>query len=229
MIIIGVLLYKRPEYTKRMFSAIAKLKGLENCRIICNIDPGFEEVTAQAMNWTLTPIDILVNNKNLGCNKNMLSLCDRCFSADADAVTIIEDDVEISSDWLQFCSNPEFKRLNIDAITAYRKHTEVPELNLSDYTLGNTWGTWGWYSWKDKYYKWRWVFEENPDNALSWDTALCRHYFHKQNQATIVTPVLGRSFNFGKKDGTYCFSEAEYYRANWTRYYYNGTQIIETD
>lgn len=228
MIIIGVLLYKRSDYTRRCFEAIAKLRGIENCRLICNIDPYYEDVVKHAYNWTKTPIDILVNSKRLGCNKNMFSLCERCFAADdGDGVTVIEDDIEISSDWLEFCTNPIFRRINVDAVSAYQKHDSKPNIDLQGYSRSNRWGTWGWYSWKEKYYKWRHVFEENGDNGLSWDTALCRNYFFKQNQETIINPVLSRSFNYGKDEGTYCSSHELYYRDNFTRYYWNGEQLIE--
>lgn len=228
MIIIGCLLYKRPAYTERMFSAISKLRGLENCRIIVNIDPYYKDVIKQAYEWTLTPIDILVNKNQLGCNKNMFSLCERCATADdGSGFTIIEDDIEISSDWLEFCTKPEFRRMGIDAVCAYQRHDTKPEIDLNGYTKSNQWGTWGWYSWANKYYKWRHVFEENTDNNLSWDTALCRNYFYKQNAETIIYPKLGRSFNMGKDLGTYCYSHDVYYRDNFTRYFYNGDALVE--
>ena len=223
--IILVILYRRPEYTERCLNAIAKLQGIENCKLFFQIDPGYEEVYKHAFNWTLTESEIFINKERLGCNGNVYTGLERAFYND-EQVLVIEDDVEIASDFIKFAEPFKYDR-SVNVVSAYRRHLQMPELDLSGYKQQHQFEVWAWMSWRNRYYKFRDCFETNKVNSMSWDTHLNYCYFLKTEKPTVIVPNVGRSFNFGKDLGTFCSSEALYYRDNYTKYHWNGKELSE--
>ncbi len=218
--IILITAYSRPKYTKRCLDALSKVRGIEKCQLFFQNDWGGGcGSLREAYEWTACPISIVLNKSNLGCNGNALAGLTRAFEAD-EMVGLIEDDIEVSPDWLEFIQRPEFRSPDINAISTFRNHQKPPEMDRDGYERSNDFVAWGWATWRDKFEKFKHLWNDLPSD-VSWDHRLRADFFsHHPN--SVIRPKLGRSFNYGKENGTYCASIDEYYENNYTNYWSEG-------
>lgn len=215
--IILCILYRRASYTARCLQSISKMHGIENCKLYFQIDPGWQAVIRQAYNWKACPKSVVINKERLGCNKNIYAGLERAFN-DSDTVMVMEDDVEIYPDFLEFANREDWKNdESINAVRAQVKHAE-PILNpdWAGFARTTDFCPWGWLSWRRSWEKFRHCWADN--DVYSWDWCL-HHTFFTNNPDSVIRPLVGRASNYGSLDGTYCQTEAEFYQNNFTPYW----------
>ncbi len=209
MIIVSVL-YNRPDYTRLSLQHLAAVRGIEKVTVFFQIDPWNNDVIKQAYEWTASPSSILINKERLGCNRNIFKGLERAFQED-DTVGVIEDDVLVSKDWLEFVQRPEFA--DATAVCTFRKHFEpIVNPDWQGYETTTNFCPWGWVTWRKTWEKIKQHWSD--DDVVSWDTAVHRSGV----MSDVIFPLVSRTFNCGVI-GTYCTSEEEYMRDNFSPYW----------
>lgn len=166
--IICILAYNRPEYLTKVVDSLKKAKGIENYPIICSVDGGDKnqqlaiESVIQESNLGM---EYILHEDNKGCAGNMGYLLSWAFNEKkADRVIVIEEDVIVSEDALEFLSfcldkyenDKRFFSIGLGRYPDYKKESLGIMFKDCNYNTDNTkqvnlngwFMCWGWATWK---------------------------------------------------------------------------------
>lgn len=188
--VILVILYNRPEYTIKCLEHLAKVDGIQTQKILFQIDCCNQNVIDQAQAWNKS--SIMINDKHLGCNGNTYAGLERAFNED-DTVAVVEDDVLVSTDWLNFVNKPEFK--DSFAICPFRKHINKPVMELERYSKIDRFCSWGCVLYRRSWEKIKSIWTDEAWSRRINNSGVV-------DKGSIIQPAIGRSINIGSSGGT---------------------------
>lgn len=220
--IITMTLWKRPEYTKRVFDALEKCEGIENYTLIVCIDPGCDEVVSIVGRAAFCAIDLVLNPKRLDCPRNTRQALSRGFEQ-SDFVVHIEDDTVPAPDALRFfeyCAERYREDQTVFTVCAYNKENPPPE----DYyrLFRNKWFIpWMFAVWKD-----RWdLIKDKFDFGRGGFGINMNKYFRGDRYE--IRPRLARCQNIGRRNGRYCPSPKFHTLKQWNKYWAGRYELPE--
>jgi len=205
-----------------MLDRLAQVRGIENCTVHFQIDWCDDQrlrdaVFDLATNWTASKLAIFISQSHLGLNDNIFTGLDRAFNDD-DHVLIVEDDVTLYHDSLEFVCRPEFEAAK--AVCLHRRHETMPELDWDGWEYKPGFNAWGWALRRKAWEEIRPLFprEDRKEGPCSWDWRLSDDYFHK-HENSLIFPKIGRSFNIGIDNGTHHHGYTHWMKCIYTRYW----------
>jgi GNT-I family len=201
--------WRRPEYTKRVFSAINECIGIEKYNIAVFAEPD-ANVVEVANNWkpNCKKYNLHVNPQRLGCGPNIYQALESGFKTD-DYVIMVEDDIVLAKDALLYFEHckQEYKNDNsVFTVCGYAKNK--PDRNLNHTIQKVSWFTpWGWATWSNRWQEMQ-ASKDKLSNIkpeeLSWDIVTNHQIRNKRFQ---IEPFLSRTQNIGAELGAYCPSK----------------------
>jgi hypothetical protein len=146
--IITMTTYRRPDYTRQVLDALARCRGIGNCRLLVACEPGHPEVVAAFNGWDACYIHLKVNEKRRGLNKNTRTVLSRALELQPDYLLHIEDDTVLSPDALeyyQWALNESRKHADVFSVAGYNKPDKPPAPADVKLAAKRKWFTcWGW-------------------------------------------------------------------------------------
>lgn len=218
MKIIASCHYNRPFYSKQCFEHLSKCKGIENYTMVIGVEPGNQEVIDLCRGINFCDYLLQINETRLGCNKNIGATMGRAFNW-ADYVIMVEDDILLSPDALQYFEQMECcKADDIGFITGYNKLNYLTE-NTHKVSKRRWYHPWLWATWRDRFHyftqKGAWSVDEP-----SWD------YWVNDVKYSEIYPELSRSQNIGAELGVHV-PNAQWHRENHYLEYWAGQVELE--
>lgn len=210
---IAISAYNRPEYSRRSLAAILGAKGYspEKYAIYCSIDcdengETNDEVFSLYARHGFTHS---ITKKKLGCNYNVKRALDIAWEDNPDFVLLIEDDIIISDDALQYVewAAKKYKDdLSVRTVGLWKSKngwdfskplskSEMFKINEQVWFTCWGWGTWG-DRWKEMKDTWT---TGNDSHKTSWDVVLYNHLKERKE----VVPSISRAYNCGEFGGTH--------------------------
>lgn len=198
-------LWRRPEYTKRVFDSISQCFNIEKYTVLAFSEPDCQEVVDLAKKYHFPcKYSLTVNPSKLGCTKNIHQALKAGFDQD-DFVILIEDDILLSKDALRYfehCNTNYKNDANVFTVCGYTKN--IPKEKSHHVIKKVPWFTpWGWATWTNRWEEIDAVISKPNEQRLSWDIITN----HSRKNRTQIEPLLSRTQNIGAKLGTYCPSE----------------------
>lgn len=170
--VIAITLYRRPEQTRELLSALHRCWGIEDYRVIISCDYNDEhrdacdEVKRMAHNFLKFHAeerggtgDLSIHDPRLGVDLNKLFILPKAFEHSEYAI-FLEDDTPPARDALRFfeaCDSMFRGDESVISISGYNRYLEEEEhrrvLAEEPYLLdrGGQFTPWGWATWKDRY------------------------------------------------------------------------------
>ena len=210
---IAISAYNRPEYSRRSLAAILGAKGYspEKYAIYCSIDcdengETNDEVFSLYARHGFTHS---ITTKKLGCNYNVKRALDIAWEDNPDFVLLIEDDIIISDDALQYVewAAKKYKDdLSVRTVGLWKSKNGwdfSKPLSKSEMFKINeqVWFTcWGWGTWSDRWKEMKDTWTTgNDSHKTSWDVVLYNHLKERKE----VVPSISRAYNCGEFGGTH--------------------------
>jgi hypothetical protein len=210
---IAISAYNRPEYSRRSLAAILGAKGYSRkkynifCSIDCDENGEINEDVYSVYSSIEYPMSIRASMEKLGCNKNVRSALDIAWEDNPDFVLMIEDDVVISDDALQYIEWAAEKYKNDQSVRTiglwgYENKPEVPVSlkNAGKVKRQNFFTCWGWGTWSDRWseIKENWT-TGNDSHDTSWDVVMSQNLGDRVE----ILPAISRAYNCGDDFGTH--------------------------
>lgn len=200
---LSLVLWRRPEYTKRVLDSLSRCDGISSYIIIIGIDgEGSEEVVKLARAVSFCPTLILLHNQHKGCNLNTKLTLMYAFQH-FDYVIHLEDDTPLAPDGLRFF---EWARQfgNDPAIYTVSGWGLLPKPPSSKDDPAKAvrrghYSCWTWATWKDRWQEMQQGWTTGDDQNASWDYRVGEL---RGNRAQIQ-PVVSRTINIGAELGTH--------------------------
>jgi Methyltransferase domain len=233
---IAITLYRRPDYTAKLFANLAQCYDIENYAVYisCDYDEAHKDdclaVRRMAFQFGQEGFakssHIMTNNPRLGIDLNKLAVLPEAFES-SDFVILLEDDTPPAQDALRYfeAMNQMFKDdPSVMSISGYNRYTEEEEhrrvLAEERYHLdrGEQFTPWGFGIWKDRYEtvvgmdgeKYKAATGDNANGLF--DHNFCRWMNEHPGHYTIY-PVMPRTNHTGADRAEHTPSE-EYLREN---------------
>ena len=208
---IAISAYNRPEYSRRSIAAIFGAKGFSHekhrifCAMDCNADGSFNQEVFNIYEFFGIVPDVAEQKR--GCNYNVKRALELAWEDNPDFVLMIEDDIIISDDALQYIEWAARKYKNDHSVNTIGLwgHDNKLSLPLSSKDYGkamrkNYFSCWGWGTWKDR---WEEMFATwttgNDSHETSWDVVLSKHL----GEMDEILPAISRAYNCGEQGGTH--------------------------
>ncbi len=185
--LIAITLFRRPDLTASLFSALKKCYGLDDYAVLisCDVDEQYlgdcnqvVELATEFLHERKQLTQLHVNSPRLGVDLNKLFLLPKAFEL-SNYVIFLEDDTPPAQDALRFfeACNQKYKNdPTVVSVSSYNRYLATEEharvLAQEPYAMdqGNGFCPWGWAMWRDRYektmgtgeaYKERWKDEVN--------------------------------------------------------------------
>jgi len=189
---VAVVIYKRPEETKRLYVELAKIKP-KRLYVIADAPKTPEDESACDQAWSIAThpnwsCDIHKNrsSENLGCRNRVSSGLNWLFEHETEAI-ILEDDL---------VPHPDFFRFAAELLERYRNNQDIWHISgnnhqngirrtTNSYTFSKHTHCWGWATWKRAWSKYEadmhsWpTFRESNELKKLCSDPLEREYFTK--------------------------------------------------
>lgn len=208
---IAISAYNRPEYLQRCISALYGAKGFSSkkysifCAMDCYENGSFnQEVFDVFTSYNLFPY---IMEEKSGCNYTIKKTLELAWDDNPDFVLMIEDDIIISDDALQYIEWAAEKYKNDPSVRTIGLwgHDDQPSLPVSPKDHGkvmrqNYFTCWGWGTWKDRWegMKATWTTGDDSHNT-SWDVVMSSHL----GERVEILPAIARAYNCGENGGTH--------------------------
>lgn len=203
-IIIASIGYKRPEYLKESLDAIMAMDNMDApIRIFLDLLPDntlHPEVYALAKSYSP---HVLFPKDKQGCNGTIKSALAHCFSIGADAVLVVEDDIILSVDALNYVKwalTHHGDKPSVRNITLWESLHPFPDQNKV-VMQKRKFTCWGWVALKREWpaMEKAWTTDRHDTHEGSWDVVMESHLGGRYELA----PTVSRARNIGEKDGTH--------------------------
>lgn len=166
--VIAITLYRRPEYTQKLFDALTQCYGIEDYEVFISCDYNLDyledcrkcqDIAKEFAENRDAPTNIWVHEPRLGIDLNKLFILPKAFEV-SDYVIFLEDDTIPSRDALRYFEwGRQFQNdQSVVAICGYERYHDIPYHNLvlqyQPYAVirkPKTFSSWGWALWKDRY------------------------------------------------------------------------------
>ncbi len=192
---ITLIAYNRPDYLKEVISALSQVKGIEDYRLFCGIDPGCPKVVEMCRNIDFVESEIVVNPARFGVNYNNRRIIQHAFSKGSGFVVAVEDDIVLSRDALSLCNwfhdwenRDAFLLMNLFAGDS---SNETP-LRVES---RRHFCPWGWCVTKQKYEEW--IQPAWMRDTRGWDFSI-NQLIEREPSLKVLTPTLSRTRNIGR-------------------------------
>lgn len=193
----------RPKYSKACIDAMKQSIGIENYHVLFYVEPVNDEVIDIIRSCDLDKT-VVVNSHVNGININQKQCGLHAFLL-SNYVILIEDDVLISKDALQFFefANERYKNdLGVFSVTGYNREYTLPSPKDYYTVFRRKWyHPWGVAAWRRS---WNYLLNRNWKGS---DLDITGYDCYE------IYPVLSRCQNIGIKNGFHNMSE-EFYRTN---------------
>jgi GR25 family glycosyltransferase involved in LPS biosynthesis len=208
---IAISAYNRPEYSQRSLAAIFGAKGFtpEKYRIFCALDCYADGSFNQNVYNIYQFFGVIpdVAEQKRGCNYNVKKALELAWEDNPDFVLMIEDDIIISDDALQYIEWAAEKYKNDYSVHTIGLwgHDKQPSLPVSQKEHGkvmrqNYFTCWGWGTWKDRWEEMLATWTTGDDShETSWDVIVSSHL----GEMDEILPVVSRAYNCGEYGGTH--------------------------
>ena len=208
---IAISAYNRPEYSQRSIAAIFGAKGFAPdkyrifCAIDCHADGSFNQEVYNIYQFFGVIPDVAEQKR--GCNYNVRRALELAWEDNPDFVLMIEDDIIISDDALQYIewAAEKYKDdYSVHTIGLWG-HDNQPSLPISPKDYGkvmrqNYFTCWGWGTWRDRWGEMFATWTTGSDHRdTSWDVVISKHL----GEMDEILPVISRAYNCGEHGGTH--------------------------
>jgi len=208
---IAISAYNRPEYSQRSIAAIFGAKGFNPqkyrifCAMDCHKDGSFNRDVYNIYEFFGIIPDVAEQKR--GCNYNVKRALELAWEDNPDFVLMIEDDIIISDDSLQYIEWAADKYKNDHSVHTIGLwgHDKGPSLPVSEKDYGKvmrqTYFTcWGWGTWKDRWKEMLATWTTGDDShETSWDVIVSSHL----GEMVEILPAISRAYNCGEHGGTH--------------------------
>lgn len=211
---IAISAYNRPEYSQRSIAAIFGAKGFtpEKYRIFCAMDCHADGSYNKEVYNIYKFFGVLpdVAEKKRGCNYNVKQALELAWDDSPDFVIMIEDDIVISDDALEYIEwaaekykdDPSVRSIGLwghdDGIG--NPGSPVSEKDYGMAMRQNYFTCWGWGTWRDRYDEMNETWTTGDDSHdTSWDVIVSSHL----GERVEILPAISRAYNCGEHGGTH--------------------------
>lgn len=182
--------YNRPQCTKKCIEYLERCIGIEDYIVLFHVEPCMTEIVDIISKSNLNK-KVVINTSLLGLWKNKKKAINNGFN-NSDFVIVIEDDVLLSKDALQYFdwARDKFEQdESVVTVTAY--NSEKVGINPYEVKKRNWYNSTAWAIWKNRY--------EKLVNWNGQDKELMSQLFTENKYE--VFPVLSRAQNIGFVNG----------------------------
>ena len=105
MLAVCLTAWNRPDCLQRLLKSVAKLRGLATCQLFVQVEPSDKQAELLAgLDAAALPcaLHIQCNPSRQGVRANPLLCLERAWTSGAEAFLLLEDDLELSADALEF-------------------------------------------------------------------------------------------------------------------------------
>ena len=178
--------YQRPEYLKRALKSHTKIDADYFAFVdYSDINDEIAMIIFESNKYNV----ITYRERRFGLNRNIIEGLNTVFCCDYDAVIVLEDDLVISYDALQWLHYQLWK---------LKDYKHIGSVSLcKGGMLDKDFKCWGWATWKDRWEEVKW----NPEDTRSWDIQL-DEYFKSKGLFCYCSPIK-RSSHIGNKGTHY--------------------------
>jgi hypothetical protein len=210
---IAISAYNRPEYSQRSIAAIFGAKGFTPdkyrifCAIDCYADGSFNQEVYNIYQFFGAIPDVAEQKR--GCNYNVRRALELAWEDNPDFVLMIEDDIIISDDALQYIEWAAEKYKDdqfVRTIGLWKSKNgwdfdkPLTKSILSRIDEQVWFSCWGWGTWRNRWEEMLATWTTGDDSHdTSWDVVL---YSHLGGRKEIV-PAISRAYNCGEFNGTH--------------------------
>ncbi len=210
---IAISAYNRPEYSQRSIAAIFGAKGFTPqkyrifCAMDCYADGSFNQDVYNIYQFFGVIPDVAEQKR--GCNYNVRRALELAWEDNPDFVLMIEDDIIISDDALQYIEWAAEKYKNDHSVwtiglwkskSGWDYDKPLAKSILSRIDKQVWFSCWGWGTWRDRWEEMLIKWTTGGDSHdTSWDVVL---YSHLGNRKEVV-PAISRAYNCGELNGTH--------------------------
>ena len=208
---IAISAYNRPEYSRRSIAAIFGAKGFSHekhqifCAMDCHADGSFNQEVFNIYEFFGIIPDVAEQKR--GCNYNVKRALELAWEDNPDFVLMIEDDIIISDDALQYIEWAADKYKNDHSVHTIGLwgHDKGPSLPISEKDYGkamrkNYFSCWGWGTWRDRWEEILATWTTGGDHReTSWDVIISNHL----GEMDEILPAISRAYNCGEDGGTH--------------------------
>jgi hypothetical protein len=216
---IGITLFRRPEYTHRVLTALAECYGVRERPILISIDHDnfytkeIGEVLALALDFAehFPRAAVTAQVSSLGIDVHKEWLIPRLLEV-GDRFIFLEDDTAPAKDALHFLDwalDTYRDDPSVMSVCGYRKVPALDPMQLGRCYRQPSFVPWGWGMWADRWETiWRdgtpyrdqldaWYGDRNPNGYFDywWKT------YAETHNLTTIFPNVPRVFNFGREHG----------------------------
>ena len=195
---ITITAYNRPDYLRQCVASLANCIGVENYKLIASCEPGVQEVVDIFNKIDWMEVEVRINSKKFGCNKNIMESINNGFNS-VDKLVVIEDDLIFSPDFLRYMEwgldNYESDK-SVWAICASVQNIQKKEMPNPGSLLRRQWfAPWGWGMWKDRF---EFFYSSQPHSKMSksWDHH-CNDARVQWGDANEIVPLYSRASHIG--------------------------------
>lgn len=211
---LSVCLYRRPDYSKQILTAISAVPEFVNIPTVVYIDLYNVEMQSQLENIVqqiLPHVCVVKATEKLGCNETTRCALSRSFENPIDFNVHIEDDILVAPSagaYMQWASNMFALDSSIFSAGLWRHPNGwLPGCSRDMYTDEHNmvekfafFTCWGFGTWRDRAQEMLARWTTGSDYSLSWDTHLCDTVRGARSE---VLPLISRVQNIGEIDGTH--------------------------
>ena len=204
-----IIAYNRPHYLQHVLNSLVKVRGLERYHLIASIDQRVDGTYNHAVITMLQKItDDIRLRPRFDCNRHLRVNWVEAFEGGADFVFILEDDLCLAEDTLEFCESHEgmlgyhhrvklISPYNIEHIKNSNRPIEDWKWGIDAFCIRNLYRPWGNYIGHDQIGDILPYWSESFDSdTISWDI-LFRDRIMKPSGWYTLFPLVTRVRNIG--------------------------------
>lgn len=192
---------QRPDYLKQALVSWCEVRGTGQAQFIFCLEPGTSFPVSDFTKWAAGQFPhciVEVNKARRGCMGNTRRALERSFETGAEFAIVAEEDVQVSSDILEYFSWAQKQYLDDQDTVAVCAHSKSAAAAESASVVRAPWFNpliWG--TWPDKWQEFilpRW--ESWAEHSQAWDGYLKQAV--AENGKYSIHPVRSRSRHFGR-------------------------------
>jgi len=209
---IAISAYNRPEYTQRSLAAIFGAKGFskERYKIFAAMDRHGDSFNTDVLNvFQEFGINPFIVPSKYGCNYTIKAALELAWKDNPDFVLIIEDDIIISDDALEYIEWASEKYKDDHSVRTiglwghdkgYSLDNTLTEKEHGKVMRQNYFTCWGWGTWGDRWEEMFATWTTGDDkHDTSWDVIVSSHLGDRVE----ILPSISRAYNCGENGGTH--------------------------
>jgi len=210
---IAISAYNRPEYSQRSLAAIIGAKGFspDKYKIFCAIDcheDGSHNPMVRFVYESFGISPFIAKSKH-GCNYTVKRALKLAWEDKPDFVLMIEDDIIISDDALQYIEwaaekykdDPSVRTVGLwGHNNGYKLGEPLSTKEFGKAMRQNYFTCWGWGTWSDRWEEMKETWTTGDDSHdTSWDVIMSS----RLGERVEILPSISRAYNCGEHGGTH--------------------------